>query len=63
MSAKAFSSLVALIFLVLAGAQATRAYLAWPVQVDTFSVPVNWSWAIAAVLLLLSLLGFTARRG
>ena len=62
MSAKTYSSLVALIFLVLAGVQATRAYLAWPVQIDDFSVPVNWSWGIAAALLVLSLLGLTARR-
>jgi hypothetical protein len=62
MSAKSYASLVSLIFLALAGFQATRAYLAWPVQINEFSVPVNWSWAIAAVALLLSLLGVLARR-
>ncbi len=62
MSAKSYSSLVASLFLVLAGIQTTRAYLAWPVQINEFSVPVNWSWGIAAALLVLSLLGFTARR-
>jgi hypothetical protein len=62
MTAKGYSSLVSLIFLVLAGFQATRAYLAWPVQIDTFSVPVNWSWGIAGAALLLALLGLLARR-
>lgn len=63
MRAQSFSRFAALLFLIIAGVQAARAYLAWPVQIDTFAVPVNWSWGIAAVLLVFALLGLTARRG
>ncbi len=62
MSAKVFSYLAGIIFLALAGLQALRAYSGWPAVIDDYPVPVSLSWGISAILVVLAILGFTAKR-
>jgi hypothetical protein len=63
MSAKAYAILAALIFLLAAAGQGYRAYTGLAVNVGDFAVPVMASWIASGVLVLLAVLGLTARRG
>lgn len=60
MSAKTFSAVAALVFLVAAVAQGYRALNAIPVHFGTFDVPVMVSWIACGVLIFLGLLGLRA---
>jgi hypothetical protein len=60
MGSRGFSALAALIFLGVAAAQGYRAYLALPVVIGTFEVPVIASWGACGVLTLLALVGLRA---
>lgn len=61
MSARAYSILAALVFLLAAAGQAYRAYMGLAVNVGDFAVPVTARWIVSGVLALLALLGLTAR--
>lgn len=61
MSAKAYATLAAVIFMIVAAFQLYRAYSGIPVNVAGTEIPAMASWVVGGVLALLSLLGFTAR--
>jgi RsiW-degrading membrane proteinase PrsW (M82 family) len=62
MSGTAFSKLAAVIFSLLAIAQLARAVMGLPAEVDGYDVPIVVSYVAGAVLVVLALLGYTARR-
>lgn len=55
---KPFTLIAALLLAVIALGQATRAFLSIDVAIDTFHVPVLWSWVAAAVAGLISIMLF-----
>jgi hypothetical protein len=59
---KPFTTIAALLLLVIAGAQAARAYLGLDVVIDGFHVPIVASWAAAAVAGFLSLMVLSEAR-
>jgi hypothetical protein len=63
MSAKAFATLAALIFTIVAIAQLARAALAVPVTIGGGELPILASWIAGGLLVVMAFLGYTARSG
>jgi len=55
---KPFTVIAGLLLLVVAAAQATRAYLGFDIVVDGFQVPIVASWAAAGIAGILGLMLF-----
>lgn len=61
MTARSFSILAAVIFMIIALLQLTRALAGWEITVGTTAVPLWPSWLAGLVAVTLAWLGFTAR--
>ena len=60
MTAKSFCGLAALIFMVVALAQLTRAALGWSLSINGYAIPVWASWTAFLIASGLTFLGFRA---
>ncbi len=62
MPAKAYATLVAVLFALMALAQLTRAIMGLPITIGQTAIPIAASWIAFAVFALLSAIGFVTKR-